>query len=90
MPKIAAFCSATALALLLPLAACSGGPPWPLAHSSDSVALRWYVGDVSGARADQIAALDCATEGRHAILTGDARHGSVEIARYDCRPPPLR
>jgi hypothetical protein len=73
-----------ALILVLPLAACGGGPPWTLAQSPDGITLRWYSDDTSIGEANNAAGRYCASMGKSAALGGLEQDGSASIGTFHC------
>jgi len=73
-----------AAALLMPLAACAGSPPWTLSQSPSEITLRWYANDTDIAAASAAATRHCASYGKAATLGELQRDGSAAIASYRC------
>lgn len=71
-------------ALLIALAACTGGPPRIVAADPGSVTLRWYSGDATLPEAAALAGRYCAGRGKTARFNRLERDGSAVIGRYRC------
>jgi hypothetical protein len=82
MPKSAI--RVAGIAILLPLAACSG-PPWTLDQSPDGMTLRWYPDNTPSDVANSVAQVHCRTSGKNAELIAYDQDGSAQIGRYRCR-----
>lgn len=73
-----------AVIVLMSLTNCTGGEPWPVSQSANSITLRWWSDEVADAQAAGDAGAYCTRMGKAVEIGSIERDGSAAIGHYRC------